>query len=331
MKNKHSTILNDFTHKQAYTDLVQHRLFSYFWDFFFKPMFKIIKTKPIAENEENILLEAIKSGEIFFVDGGFKSDKKFSNKISQELIKLGAKYNKYTKIYEIDKSLLPKSILNYLFKQQQLAKIKLEQLNEFLQDIQNNLDNYIDLMVFNTEVRTILDDAGNEIKQNIKHINIIEPELTEEQYQKIEQAYTKNMQYYVKNWTVEHIEEMREKVHKAILEGFREEQVAKMLQTEYGIAERKAKFLAQNETSIMLAEYKKATYTAMGFDKFIWKTRLDGRERLEHHKLNGKIFRFDEPPIIDERTGQRGLPGETYNCRCLLLPYRDNNIFNDII
>lgn len=331
MKHKISTFLNDFTQKQAYTDLVQHRLFSYFWDFFFKPMFKIMKEKPVAQNEENILLEAIKSGEIYYTDGGFKSDKKFSNKISQELIKLGAKYDKYSKTYLIDKSLLPTAIIKYIDKSQQLAKVKLEQLNSFLQDIQNNLDSYIDLMLFEDDVKTILDDTGKQIKQNVKSLNIIVPELTEEQFKQIEQAYTKNMQYYVKKWTIIHIEQMREKVHKAILEGFREEQVAKMLQTEYGIAERKAKFLAQNETSIMLAEYKKATYTAMGFDKFIWKTRLDGRERLEHHKLNGKIFRFDEPPIIDEKTGQRGLPGETYNCRCTLLPYRDNNILNDIM
>ncbi len=39
---------------------------------------------------------------------------------------------------------------------------------------------------------------------------------------------------------------------------------------------RKAKFLAQNETTIMLAEYKKVTYQEMGFDKFIWRTITDG-------------------------------------------------------
>ena len=331
MKNKNSLFLNDFVLKKAYIDLIQHRLFSYLWDFFYKPMFKIMKTKPVAENEQNILLDAIKNGEIYYVDGGFKAEGKFSNKISQELIKLGAKYDKYSKTYLIDKSLLPNVIVKYINKSQEMAKIKLEEINQFLQDIQNNLDQYIDLMLFEDDVKVILDDTGKQIKQNVKSLNIIVPELTQEQFEQIEQAYTKNMQYYIKKWTITHIEEMREKVHKAILEGFREEQVAKMLQTEYGIAERKAKFLAQNETSIMLAEYKKATYMEMGFDKFIWKTRLDGRERLLHKELNGKIFRFDEPPIIDEHTGQRGLPGETYNCRCLLLPYRDDNILNDII
>ena len=100
-----------------------------------------------------------------------------------------------------------------------------------------------------------------------------------------------------------------------------------MLQREYNIGANKAKFLAQNETSIMLAEYKRVTYQEMGFDKFIWRTIMDGREREEHKKLNGRIFRYDDPPIIDERTGLRGLPGQTYNCRCEAIPYRDDNPF----
>ena len=99
-----------------------------------------------------------------------------------------------------------------------------------------------------------------------------------------------------------------------------------MIKQEYPKVAYKAKFLAQNETSIMLAEYKRVTYQEMGFDKFIWRTITDGRERELHKELNGKIFRYDAPPVIDERTGQRGLPGETYNCRCDAIPYRDDNL-----
>ena len=135
------------------------------------------------------------------------------------------------------------------------------------------------------------------------------------------------MQFYISKWAYERIPEMRQKVHNAVLNGYREDQVSKMLQTEYGIMERKAKFLAQNETSIMIAELKKATYTQMGFEEFIWNTILDSRERPLHRQLHGKIFRFDNPPVIDERTGQKGLPGQTYNCRCGLTPIRRDSVF----
>ena len=80
----------------------------------------------------------------------------------------------------------------------------------------------------------------------------------------------------------------------------------------------------------MLAQIKKVHYSAMGFDSFMWHTILDARERPLHRMLNGKIFRFDDPPVIDERTGQRGLPGETYNCRCDLTPIMSDSAFYNI-
>ena len=84
---------------------------------------------------------------------------------------------------------------------------------------------------------------------------------------------------------------------------------------------RKAQFLARNETSILLAEVKKAHYQAMGFDKFIWKCIGDSRTRDLHRHLNNTTWSYDRPPIIDERTGQTGLPGESYNCRCTAIAY----------
>lgn len=36
--------------------------------------------------------------------------------------------------------------------------------------------------------------------------------------------------------------------------------------------------------------------------------------------LNGGIFDFDNLPVIDPRTGERGIPGQTYNCHCTMRP-----------
>ena len=114
---------------------------------------------------------------------------------------------------------------------------------------------------------------------------------------------------------------MREKIQEFVLKGYRLDLVEEYLQKEYGIMKRKAEFLARNETSILLAEVKKAHYQSMGFDKFIWKCIGDSRTRDLHRHLNNTTWSYDNPPIIDERTGQTGLPGETYNCRCTAIPY----------
>ena len=54
---------------------------------------------------------------------------------------------------------------------------------------------------------------------------------------------------------------------------------------------------------IVMNEIKKLIVEE-GFEEFKWITNIDGRERELHKELNGKIFRFDDPPIIDERTGR---------------------------
>lgn len=322
-----TTVLKDFRNLKRYSKLIEDKLKSDLWLMIYKPMFKILNIK--AENDSNVIIDALKRGDIFYVDTGFKAKKTFSNAVSTELIKLGAKYNKFTHTFEISKDLLSVYITNTITNELLRAQTKLNIINSFLEDIQLNFDQIIETMIFEDEVITILDSVGNEVHENVRKINVIEPGLTKEQKEQIAKDYTYNMQYYIRNWMPNRIANMRVKVQKAVLEGYRADQVQEMLEKEYKIGKNKAKFLAQNETSIMLAELKKSMYSEMGFTEFIWQTILDGRERPEHHKLNGKIFSFDNPPVIDERTGQRGLPGQTYNCRCNLIPVKRDSIFFD--
>lgn len=318
-------VLKDFKHLEAYSKLIRDRLMADLWQLIYKPMFKILGIK--AENAENVLIDALNRGDIFYVGNGFKAKKRFSNAVSNELIRLGAKYDKFTHTFLIDKNLLSVDIVKCIENSLLRAQTKLNMINAFLADIELNLNQIIETMIFDTEVIEILDDVGNQVQQNVRKINVISPELTEQQKQQIASDYTYNMQYYIKKWAVERIPEMRMKVQKAILEGYRPDQVQQMLEKEYGIGKNKAKFLAQNETSIMLSSLKKSMYTEMGFTEFVWQTVLDGRERVLHHKYNGKIFSFDSPPVIDERTGQIGLPGQTYNCRCNLIPIKRDSVF----
>lgn len=321
--------IKDFKHLKKYTQLVENKLFSDLWEMIYKPMFKILNLK--AENEKDVILEAIKSGKLYLTPEGFKAKDGFDNELSKALIKLGAKYDRYFQTFRLEE--IPENILKAIEASKKRAATKLNQINDFLADVQYNLQHIIETMVFNTEVVTILDDVHGQIKKNITKLNVIEPEFTEEQKKQIAENYTNNMQFYIKNWAEKDISAMREKVQKAVLDGYREDEVQEMLEKEYKIASDKAKFLAQNETSIMLAEVKKQTYTQMGFEYFIWNTILDGKERELHADLHGKIFRFDEPPIIYTYKGveQRGLPGQTYNCLTgdmqITTPFLHNRIF----
>lgn len=322
------TAIKDFKIKQSYTWLVQKALFSYLWEGIYKPMFDMLEIKPEkAKNSIDVISQALRDGRIYYAEGGFRAKTKFTAAQSRELLARGAKYDSYRRMYRIDYNQIPMTVRVALAESEINAKNTITQLEVFLREVEANIPYIVESMVFNEEVVTILDDAQNEVKKNIKHLNIIEPELSEAQKQEIAQSYTNNMRFYIKDFEEKRIPEMRRKIAQMVLDGYRTDHIQKMLEQEYGIMSRKAEFLAQNETTIMLAQYKRVTYQEMGFDKFIWRTIMDGRERPLHEELNGKIFRYDNPPIIDERTGLRGLPGQTYNCRCEAIPYRDDNPF----
>lgn len=328
------TTFKDFEIKESYAKLVYKALWSYFWQGIYKPMFEILDIKPeikaknSIEDDNRLIIEALQNGKIFYIQNeGFKAKEKFSNRISLILERWGAKFDKWERIYRIPVDKIPTDIWVAIAENKILQEQKIKAIEQFLDETIKNIPYMVESMVFNEEVVTILDDAGREIKKNIKRINVIEPELTQEQKEQIAQEYTNNMRFWIKGWADKKIPEMRQKVQKLVLEGYREDTVAKMLDKEYKVGEAKAKFLAQNETSIMLAEYKKVTYQDMGFPQFIWRTIIDGKERKLHEKLNGTTWDWDNPPVIDERTLEKGLPGESYNCRCLAQAYRDDMIF----
>lgn len=323
------TAIKDFKIKESYARLIEKALFAYLWEGIYKPIFQIMEIKPIkASNSINDIREAIRNGSVMYSDGSFKAKKKFTNAQALELEKWGAKWDSFYKVYRLPLYQIPENIRNIITQINLVHQAQLNDVLTFLNEVENNMPYIIDSMIFDEEVKTILDDAGNEIKKNSKRLAVIEPELNEAQKEEIARNYTKNIQgYVIKDFAQERIPEMRQKVQELVFKGYRYDEVEKMLQKEYGIMARKAKFLAQNETNIMLSEYKKVTYKEMGSNSFTWMTITDGKERELHKKLNGTTWTYENPPVIDERTGQRGLPGQTYNCRCLMSPLFPKELF----
>lgn len=94
------------------------------------------------------------------------------------------------------------------------------------------------------------------------------------------------------------------------------------LEKRYGITKRRAALIARDQTSKATAAINRARMQGLGVKKFKWLHSGGGKEPRPLHKnvLNGKIFDMDKPPVIDERTGERGFPGQLINCRCRMVP-----------
>lgn len=60
-----------------------------------------------------------------------------------------------------------------------------------------------------------------------------------------------------------------------------------------------------------------ARLQSLGVEKYVWiHTGGERYPRPLHVSYNGQTFRYDDPPVIDEKTGVRGKPGDAIGCRC---------------
>lgn len=83
-----------------------------------------------------------------------------------------------------------------------------------------------------------------------------------------------------------------------------------------------AKNVAMDQTRKAYAGINKGRMEALGLSKYEWIHSGGSNHPRAYHRdvLNGQIFSFDDPPIIDERTGERGIPGQAIFCRCTMRP-----------
>lgn len=90
------------------------------------------------------------------------------------------------------------------------------------------------------------------------------------------------------------------------------------------VTESRAALIARDQTSKATTALNAARLKALNVPKFEWVHSGGGKEpRKLHQELSGRVFRLDDPPIIDEKTGERGLPGQLINCRCRMAPVVD--------
>ena len=81
------------------------------------------------------------------------------------------------------------------------------------------------------------------------------------------------------------------------------------------VTESRAKLIARDQVGKALGQITKLRQQSLGVEEFEWVTAGDERVRDSHSALNGKHFRWDDPPT-DAQTGEKVHPGEAIQCRC---------------
>lgn len=272
------------------------------------------------QNSTDDLLEAIRSGKIVFDRGYFRG--RFNATISRELKKIGAVWDRRQGSFKIPLGSLSVEVRTAVVTAAHNLEKTYSRVDERIRQILP--EKIADKLKIEKLFDTTLFKIDRAVGKSLKGITIT-PELTREQRAKIADEYTKNMQLYIKDWTEKEIVKLRKQIEKSAVSGKRYETLIKDIQTSYGVSQNKAKFLARQETSLLMTKFKETRYTDAGVKEYIWGCVAGSKHhpvRPWHKSLEGKIFQWNNPPVTTKpgEPVRKNNPGQDFNCRCFARP-----------
>jgi SPP1 gp7 family putative phage head morphogenesis protein len=151
-------------------------------------------------------------------------------------------------------------------------------------------------------------------------INLLDDYYMGEFFREAMKLWTQNNVNLIKTIPRDTLSAMQNIVQEGYTAGRSNTSIGRDIQHQYGINRRHAQFIARDQIAKLNANLTQAQQTDAGVEEYVWSTSEDERVRHRHAELNGKTFKWSDPPIVDTRTGRRGHPGEDYQCRCVALP-----------
>lgn len=150
----------------------------------------------------------------------------------------------------------------------------------------------------------------------------ISPKLSVDANKRIEEEWEKSIPSYLQDWHLDDLARLKSYIRSCVMSGVRVESMIDSIMTSYSISSELAERIARQETKLLTLKLKQIRYQEAGVNQYTWQCVVGSPKhpvRSSHKVLNGKIFSWDEPPIVNER-GERKHPGEDDGCRCTAVP-----------
>ena len=307
--------------KEKYHLYIEREINRILDEIIYKPLNKILSEDSTFNLQLNNAIDdhlfiAVKDGRVWYEDKQFKGD--FNARISKSLIDKGATYNKASGTYSL--AFVPPEIsMAIALAQAGYQKLRQEVLHTIdMMDIEsiNMISDLPDK--YNQTIGWMEDD----FKKTAKAIGI-DANITEEEKGILTADYSFDMDRYIKGWSKDEILRLRGVIQDQVFSGKRQEVIAREIQKSFNLSRNKSKFLARQESGLLMSSFSKMRYQNIGCNRYFWRGSLDERERGDHKILEGTIHTWDNPPITNLKTGARNHPTQDFGCRCVAVPIVD--------
>lgn len=151
-------------------------------------------------------------------------------------------------------------------------------------------------------------------------VDLLDDYYAGEMYRVMMERWIEENVSLIKTIPQESLGRMRRLVLEGYMNGETTTAIVKKIQRTYSVDRRHAQLLARDQIAKLNGDITQQQQRDAGVEEYVWSTSGDSRVRPSHAALNRKRFRWDDPPVVDKKTGRRCHPGKDYQCRCCALP-----------
>lgn len=266
---------------EYYINRVASGMSRYFWDNIFKGIFDILKNNSV-ENSKDDVINALKSGRIWYENGAFRTKTRFSSKVSATLEAMGARFQ--YNAYYIAESLIPFEYVQVIafVNAQNLAKANriLEHLGGLAAVLAGiSLDKYIELAVELMFKKLQLDivKSAQEAKIPVIELGIVQPKV------KLPKAKTKPLEQYWKEQDKK-ANELRKAIKEAEKKGKETADLKDKLEEQQKNAYQNAPQLDVEINNIELFEKSKKIAQDYTYNMKYWVKKWEAKNIIEMRK-----------------------------------------------
>lgn len=275
---------------------IADELVDVFNEILFDPLRELTSLE-IVENSRDDIRRLMESGKIEYVDGVLKGD--FTVNAITTLERLDQKWNGLKRGYEITdpqlNSLIGSEVARY-----SSVKDNVQRLLTSYNDVQLGIDT--------APTDKAIDNVLGMAKKNVPEKNI-------QTYKDEKKDFAES----VDASSVAFLSLLLVKLSNDVNKARSIKDIKQSLDIRFGQTKRRVNVIADDGAFFFGSRARQKYYQKQGISSFRWVTKMDGKVRESHRKLNGEIFQYDNPPIVD---GRPILPGEDFGCRCTDMPIK---------
>lgn len=135
------------------------------------------------------------------------------------------------------------------------------------------------------------------------------------------QASTQEAAQLIKRIPEQYLDQVQGEVMRSITSGRGMQDLVPFFTKKYEGDVKWARHVAMDQMRKARASIDQVRLQKFGCEEYTWRHSGGSRyPRKEHIAMSGNVYRWDDPPVIDSRSGERGHPGTAVFCRCFAVP-----------